>query len=138
MYLKKVAPNRRELRFFKKAKELSNRSVHYKAKIGAVIVLGNHVVAEGFNREKSHTRQYRYDRKMKYHGIYYKLHAEIAALVSSGQVDLTGSEIYVYRENSNGNLANCKPCVSCTQALKDAGVRHIYYTNNEGYFYEQF
>lgn len=133
-----MVPSRREHRFYKKAREASRRSNHYKAKIGAVIVTGNYVIAEGCNREKSHTRQYQYDRRMKYHGTRSKLHAEIDALVASGRVDLTGSEIYIYREDKKGNLANCRPCVSCTQALKDAGVRHIYYTHKEGYAYEQF
>lgn len=133
-----MVPNRRAKRFYKKAREASYRSNHYKTKIGAAIVIGNYVVADGCNREKSHTRQHRYDRKMSYHGSQAKLHAEIDALVSSGRVDLTGAEIYIYREDKTGSLANCRPCVSCTQALKDAGVKHVYYTNKEGYAYEQF
>lgn len=92
----------------------------------------------GCNCEKSHTIQHRYDRKMNYHGERAKLHAEIAALISSGRVDLTGAEIYIYREDKHGNLASCKPCVSCHQALKDAGVRHVYYTTKEGYAYEDY
>ncbi len=133
-----MVPTRREQRFFKKAKEISQCSSHYKTKIGSVIVIGNYVVAKGCNQEKSHPRQHHYDRKMKYHGTRSKLHAEIDALITSGRVDLTGAEIYIYREDSTGNIANCRPCVSCTQALKDAGVRHIYYTHKEGYAYEQF
>lgn len=130
--------SRREQRFFNKAKECSAESTHYKTKIGAVIVLGNYVVTKGCNKEKSHTMQHRYDRLTNYHGTRAKIHAEIDALISSGRVDLTGAEIYVYREDKMGNLANSKPCVSCTQALKDAGVRHVYYTNQEGFAYEQF
>src|SRR5690606_8466725 len=113
-------------------------SNHYKTKIGAVIVTGNHIVASACNKEKSHTRQYRYDRKTKYHGKRFNLHAEINALIASGRVDLSDAEIYIYREDLNGKVANCRPCVSCTQALKDAGIKHIYYTNNNGFAYEQF
>lgn len=92
----------------------------------------------GCNCEKSHTIQHRYDQKMNYHGTMSKLHAEIAALISSGRVDLSGAEIYIYRENKHGKIASSKPCVSCTQALKDAGVRHVYYTTNGGYAYEDY
>lgn len=133
-----MVPSRREQRFFKKAREASSRSNHYKAKIGAVIVTGNYVLSYGYNQEKSHPKQHLYDRKMHYYGSRSNLHAEIDALISSGRVDLTGAEIYIYREDKKGNLANCRPCVSCTQALKDAGVRHIYYTHKEGFAYEQF
>lgn len=133
-----MTPNRRETRFFKKAKEASQRSDHGKAQVGAVIVIGNYVVSDGCSQEKSHTRQHRYDIKTRYHGKKSKLHAELDALVSSGRVDLTGADIYIYREDRTGVLANCRPCVSCTQALKDAGVRHVYFTNQEGYAYEQF
>lgn len=130
--------NRREKRYFDKAKRISKKSNHYKTNIGAVLVLGNHIVSKGCNREKSHPRQYHYDCRTNYHGTQFKLHAEIDALISSGRVDLTDAEIYIYREDKNGLLANCRPCVSCTQALKDAGVKHIYYTNKEGFVYEQF
>lgn len=133
-----MSPNRREQRFYQKAKEVSKTSTHWKTRIGAVIVNGNYIVSDGRNREKSHPIQYRYDRQMDYHTDGGKLHAEIDALISSGRVDLTGADIYVYREDKNGHIANCRPCVSCSQALKDAGVRHVYYTTREGYKYERW
>lgn len=133
-----ISPTRRETRFFRKAKASSTKATHYKTKIGAVIVSGNYIVSTGMNREKSHTMQHRYDSRTHYHGTRSKLHAEIDALIKSGRMDLTGAEIYVYREDANGNIANCKPCVSCTQALKDAGVKHVYYTSRKGYEYVQF
>jgi deoxycytidylate deaminase len=133
-----VILTRRETRFFQKAKCSSAKSSHYRARIGAIIVSGNYIVSEGYSQEKSHPRQHRYNQMTNYYGISAKLHAEIDALISSGRMDLTGAEIYVYREDKMGRIANCRPCVSCTQALKDAGVKHIYYTCNEGFAYEQF
>lgn len=124
-------------KFFNKAKALSHKSTHPKAQIGAIIVSGNQIVGEGFSQYKTHTRQSQYDKKMSYHGTKGHLHAEIAALVSSGRANLKGAEIFVYRKDKNGHLANCRPCVSCSQALLDAGVRHVYYTDREGYNYEQ-
>lgn len=30
-----------------------------------------------------------------------------------------------------------RPCASCMQAIKDLGIREIYYTTNDGYSYEK-
>lgn len=131
-------PSRREERFFKRAREISLKSDHTKCKIGAVIVLGNYVVSSGVNRMKSHTIQARYDKKMNYYGLFQRLHSEIDALISSSRVDLGDAEIYVYRESSLGQIGNCRPCVSCTQAIRDAGIRHVFYTLPEGFAYEHW
>lgn len=129
---------KRETRFYQKAKQVSKASTRKKAKIGAIIVIGNYIVSDGVSREKTHPIQYRYDRMMDYHSHRGNLHAEIDALISSGRTDLTGADVYVYREDKNGDIANCRPCVSCTQALKDAGIKHVYYTTREGYNYERW
>lgn len=129
-------PTSRELRWFKQAKRESKKSTHAKAHIGAVIVIGNYVVSRGFNKAKSHPLQARLDRENNYHCGNAKIHAEVSALLNSGKIDLSNAEIYIYREDKHGTIANCKPCVSCTAALKLAGVREIFYTTNEGYAFE--
>jgi tRNA(Arg) A34 adenosine deaminase TadA len=133
-----IKPNRREMRYFNLAKREATKSAHQKAKIGSVIVVGNYVAGRGFNHNKSHPVQARYDKQTSYYGCNAKLHSEIATLLNSGKMDLTGAEIYIYRVDKNGTLAPCRPCVSCTKALEDAGVSHIYYTSNEGFHYEQW
>lgn len=30
-----------------------------------------------------------------------------------------------------------RPCPSCMAAIKDLGIRNIYYTTNDGYIYER-
>jgi cytidine deaminase len=51
--------------------------------------------------------------------------------------DLEGYAIYSYREDMNGDIANCRPCAGCMQALRDYGVFDIYYTTKDGYAYER-
>lgn len=129
-------PTTREMRWFKQAKRESKKSTHDKAHIGAVIVIGNYVVSRGFNKKKTHPFQARLDREQNYHCPNAKLHAEVSTLLNSGKTDLSNAEIYIYREDKHGRIANSKPCVSCTEALRLAGVREVFYTTTEGYAFE--
>lgn len=132
----------RQRRFFDLARQASLKSNFVrvggsKVRIGAIIVNGNYTVSEGYNRQKTHTYQYYLNKSSGYIAPVPNIHAEMDALIRSGKHDLTGAEIFVYREFLNGQLANCKPCRSCMIALKKAGVRHLYYTNESGYNYER-
>ncbi len=133
----KYQPTTREHRWYKQARKESLKSTHSKAHIGAVIVIGNYVVSRGFNKAKTHPLQARLDRENNYHCPNAKLHAEVSALLNSGKHDLSNAEIYIYREDKDGHMANCKPCVSCTEALRLAGVREVFYTTREGYAFEE-
>lgn len=130
--------NRRELRYFEKARQVSLRSMHQCARIGAVIVDGNYIVATGYNVEKSHPMQAAYNRKTKYYKCNDKMHAEMSALVNSKRYDLSGTDVFIFREDFNGNLAMCRPCSACSAALYDAGVRNIYYTSDTGMHFEKW
>lgn len=136
--MKPISPSRREERFFNHAMKEAAKSTHHKTQIGSVLVVGNYIVGRGRNRMKSHPVQARYDRETNYHGCNARLHSEIDSLLNSGRIDLTDAEIYIYRVDKNNDLASCRPCVSCTKALKDAGVSNIYYTTREGFFYEKW
>lgn len=61
------------------------------------------------------------------HRLY--IHAELSALVrSKGRV----AELVVIRILRDGSYANAKPCSICEAALREAGVRKVYYTINSG------
>lgn len=51
-------------------------------------------------------------------------------------IDFSKIKLYVYREDLNDNLAICRPCNACMKAIKDLGIKTIYYTTNEGYVKE--
>ena len=138
----KIDPTTRQKRFFDLAKQVGDNSSFHnlhgrKIAIGAVVVIGNYVVSEGYNKRKTHPIQAKFNRKTKYFAPSPNIHAEIDALIRSRQHDLDGAEVFVYRDRVQDSLGNCRPCRSCMSALKNAGVKHIYYTSNDGFYYER-
>lgn len=138
----KIKPTTRQKRYFAVAKANADKSTYSRKNlgrinIGAAIVKGNYVVSEGVNKNKTHTLQHYHNIKTSYLAPIPNIHAEIDALIGSRYNDLSGCEIFVYRTMMDGTLGNCKPCRSCRDALSKAGVRHLYYTDENGYYYER-
>jgi hypothetical protein len=52
-------------------------------------------------------------------------------------VDFSKVEIYIYRQNKNGERALAYPCKACKRFMKDIGIKHIYYTGNNSFCYER-
>lgn len=125
----------RNTRFFRLAKKQSEKSTHKKIQMGAVIVLGNYVVSKGWNQNKTHPTQFKYNR-FRNVLCHHKLHAEIHALMSTRE-DLSGAEIYIYREDKAGLLAPSRPCCACYNAIKDSGISKMYYTSRSGFKSEE-
>lgn len=140
-----IIPTTRHKRYFAVAKRQAAKSTFSRNKInktdnvriGASIVKGNYVISKGVNKTKTHPFQQLHNNRHMAHIPYPKIHAEIDALIYSRYDDLSGCEIFVYREMVNGTLANCKPCNACRSAMKDAGIKHLYYTTEKGYHYER-
>lgn len=142
-----IIPTTRQKRFFLVAKRNSEKSTYSRwnrtngqgrISIGAAIINGNYVISEGHNKTKTHTFQHLHNRKyLNYNAPAPRIHAEVDALIYSRYNDLSGCEIFVYREMADGTLGNCRPCPACMGALKDAGIKHIYYTSEQGYHYEK-
>lgn len=136
-------------KFFELAKNSSTMS-DYKKKnihIGAVLVYKNKVIANGYNTKKTSPIQYKYnkyrelncgeDRDYIADNHLATIHAEMKCLIDSKDMNVDWSKvsIFIYREH-NGVQRLCKPCPSCEKALRDRGIRHIYYTTENGYNYE--
>lgn len=112
-----------KLRFFELAKRISQKSPS-KYKLGCVIVYKNKVVNVGFNdMNKTHP---------KANSAYKTLHAEIDALIGLEHNIAKYCVVYLYREYKNGKPALAKPCSTCELALKRAGIRHVFYTTDDG------
>lgn len=110
--------------------------------IGCVAVYKNHVLAVGYNTNKTHPLQNKYN---KYRNMTYEnteprssLHAEMSCLMQIKDMDIDFSkvELYVYRENRNGNLAICRPCRACMKMVDDLGIKKIHYTTDSGVAHE--
>lgn len=104
-------------KLLKRAKNEAQKSEH-QYKLGAVIFRQGKVIGKGFNKTKRGISNLR--------GFWTgSVHAEIAALISTrGNAD--GSSILVVRHN--GRCA--RPCVACFAALKEAGIKRVFYSNN--------
>lgn len=127
-----------EQRFFKLASSFSKQSTYPRVHIGAVIVMGRRVISHGANHWRTHTKQkkyasYRYECPECVRDEAGHIHAEMDAIIRAGKKNLQGSSIFVYREDLKGEIADCKPCGACMRAIKDAGIKRVYYTSRDGY-----
>ena len=64
----------------------------------------------------------------------------MSCLIKIKDMDIDFSKVilYIYREDFNGNLAISRPCVACEHAIRDYGIKHIHYTGNMKYIYEEY
>lgn len=140
-------------KFFRLAKNSSEMSDYNKKNIhiGAILVYKNKIIANGYNTNKTSPIQYKYNKyrekinsemsqriyKADNHLPY--IHAEMKCLIDTKDINIDWSKvsIFIYREHK-GNIRMCRPCISCEKALKDRGIKHIYYTTEKGYNYENF
>lgn len=59
------------------------------------------------------------------------IHAEIDAIRGVDPEIVRGATIYVARVTHGGGVGLSRPCENCTNALIDAGVRKVVYTDND-------
>lgn len=136
--------SKRDEVYFQCAKNVSLNSDFNRVKIGTVVVYKNEIISEGYNTYKTHPIQMKYD---KYRTLYtfngvspqHCIHSEINALKRIKTLDIKWNKVkvYIYREDMNGHIANCRPCNSCMAFIKELGIRNIYYTTDNGYCYER-
>lgn len=139
-----------DMKMFKLAHALAETSEFHNFHLGCVIVYKKKVISVGVNSNKTHPKQKKYNRKHRNFSksnkpIKDSLHCEIDALTKISypldqNIDWKQVKIYIYRicpgKKSGHGLA--RPCPACTAALRNKGVRHIYYTTDNGYAYERF
>ena len=106
---------------------------------GCVIIHKNRVISVGWNTNKEHPVQKKYNKERGFNTdtCTNSLHAEICALIKSDDlaVDWSKVSVFVYRECADGSLAMARPCSACMKAMLDRGIPkdHIYYTNEGGF-----
>lgn len=100
------------------AERVALRSSH-QYKLGAAIFKQGKVISTGYNKtNRGVSREYGH-----WEG---SLHAELAAIIAA-RTDLKKASILVAR--STGGLA--RPCPECMAAIKDAGIKWVYYTDGK-------
>ena len=122
---------KRDLKFYSVAKAVSKTSTYGKILIGAIIVYKREIISVGANCRKTHPLQMLYDRyrDSSVDWCHHYLHAEMNAIIHADKEYLPNSVIYIFREDRNGKIANCRPCEACMNMIKDVGIKKIYYTS---------
>lgn len=129
-----------DYRYFDKAKNIAAISDYSKTHIGCVTVYQGQVIGLGCNMNKTHPTQKYYNRYRKPSDVMLpKLHAEISCLNQIKHLDINFAKVklYIYRIRKDQPFGLARPCPSCMAAIKDLGIRDIYYTTNDGYAYEK-
>lgn len=128
-------------KYFRLAKNASEFSDFPRYHLGAIIVCGNKVVSIGWNvvKENPIQKQYNKYREFDVDVARNSLHAEMMSIVRAKKMDIDfgRASIFVYREYKNGELAIAKPCPACMNAIRDIGIKDIYYTGNGSYVHER-
>lgn len=135
-------------RYFRFAREASMKATYtgshrFSPMIGAVAIYKGSIVATSCNTNKTSPLQARYNVYRFRAETLDKAHAE-AVLVQKlrwkfgDSIDWAKVHIYLYREYRDGRLGPSRPCPSCLAMLKEIGVKHIYYTTEDGYVEEKF
>lgn len=129
-----------DYRYFYKARQVAMISDFHKIHIGCVAIYQGNIIGIGCNCNKTHPMQKKYNKYRKQTEIILpKLHAEINCVNSIRHMDINFAKVklYIYRIRKDQPYGLARPCPSCMAAIKDLGIRDIYYTTNEGYAYER-
>ena len=116
-----------DYRYFKKAKMAAIISDYNKIHIGCIAVYQGNIIGIGCNTIKTHPIQKYYNRYRKSwnkNGIKPTLH-------------FSKVKLYIFRTRFDKEFGMCRPCSSCMAAIKDLGIKHIYYTTDYGFCYEK-
>lgn len=132
-----------DAKYFEKARSIALVSDFKKTHVGCVAVYQGSVIGIGCNTNKTHPMQMRYNRYRKNKHVSEtfapKLHAEINCIsaIRHMNIDFSKVKLFVYRIRNDQPFGIARPCPSCMAAIKDLGIRNIYYTTNEGYAHEK-
>ena len=129
-----------DYRYLEKARQVATISDFSKFHIGCVAVYQGQIIGVGFNCNKTHPKQKFYNKyREQSENMLPKLHAEISCLNQIRNLDINFAKVklYIYRIRKDQPFGLARPCPSCMAAIKDLGIKEIYYTTNDGYSYEK-
>ena len=134
--------NTYDLRYFRLAKNASKNSDFKQHHIGCIAVLNHHVLDTSWNSNRTSPLQAQFNkyRNLYSDGIINKIHAEISLIDKLKRlhgIDFSKINVYLYREWHDGELALSRPCNGCYEALRQFGIKNIYYTTYGGYKHEE-
>lgn len=129
-----------DYKYFNKARNIASISDYKKQHVGCIAVYQGQVIGLGCNCNKTHPTQKYYNQyRKRSDGMLPKLHAEISCINQIKHLDINFSKVklYIYRIRKDQPFGLARPCPSCMAAIKDLGIKNIYYTTNDGFSYER-
>lgn len=127
-------------KYFLEARKEANKSSVAKYNVGCVAVYKGKVIARGYNSEKTHPLQEKYNqyRELEEESLLPKLHAEIRCLsyLKNMDIDFKKVKLFIYRIKRKQPYGMARPCNACMKAIVDLGIKEIYYTTDFGYAHE--
>lgn len=132
----------RDYKFFEAARKAALES-DFSTKVGAIAVYGNRIIASAFSSQKTNPLQSKYNVYRQFQtncaDCLPKVHAEISLITKLRRIqniDFKRVKVYVYRVCKIREKGIARPCRACLIALRDAGIRTVYYTTDFGYAQE--
>ncbi len=120
------------------ARSASLKSDFGRCQTGAVAIYGNKVLALGWNSNKTSSLQARYNSTRGFNGFKYKsaIHAEMMVISKIQYLDIDFSQVRVFVWRGKTEPMLSKPCSACERALRDLGIRKVFYTGNNSFIEE--
>lgn len=122
------------------AKQASLKSDFGKCQTGAVAIYHNKVLAIGWNTDKTSSLQARYNKERGFDGYAFRssIHAEMMVVnkIRHLDVDFSHVRIFVWRGGHCPMLS--RPCAACEKAIRDLGIKKVFYTGNNSYIAEVY
>lgn len=140
-----------DYRMFEMARQEALTSDFAQFHLGCVIVYKKHIIGRGHNSNKTHRIQKKYNRRYRKFNkcgagkpVKDSVHAEIAALASipypiQQNIKWSDVRVYIYRICPGKDLGygNARCCPACIHAIKDKGIKKIYYSTDSGFAMEE-
>lgn len=112
------------------ARKASFRGTHSQHRIGVAICKGSVVLSKGYNQ----IRRARIGESFSEYKE--SLHAERHACLQLQKDNISGTDMYIYRETKNGKPACARPCKRCQELIRSVGIRRVIYSNSEFPYYK--
>ena len=137
--------SKQQMKFFDHAARVAFESKFDVYHLGCIAVLKNKIIAASPNKLKTHPIQKLYDSYREFNcrselKNMHSLHAEIACLnmIRNQDINYKDLELYIVRRRRDGNYGMARPCVACSQFIKNLGIRKIFYSTGSGFAYEEW
>lgn len=129
-----------DMKYFFKARSIAKCSDYPKEHIGCIAVYHRDIIGFGYNSNKTHpTQKYFNKYRIISDELLPKIHAEIKCInqIRHMNINFKKVRLYTYRTRNDQPYGMSRPCPSCMEAIKQLGIREIYYTTNNGYACEK-